>query len=73
MPQKRGWGHSLVSQARQLALDAEVGKLILFHHDPDRSDHDLKRIQAESNTFFKSKRALTKSLCAWESLVLQIE
>jgi len=41
MPQKRGWGHSLVSQACDLALAAQVKHLILFHHDPDRGDAEL--------------------------------
>ncbi len=68
MPHKHGWGHSLVSQVRQLALDAEVRQLVLSHHDPDRSDSELKSIQAESEDFFKSKRSDTKVLCAWEGL-----
>jgi phosphoribosyl 1,2-cyclic phosphodiesterase len=72
MPHKRGWGHSLVSQVRQLALDAGVGTLVLFHHDPDRNDSDLEKIQRENDVFFKNKRTLTKSLCAWEGLTLRI-
>ncbi len=70
MPHKHGWGHSLVSQVRQLALDAEVGRLVLSHHDPDRSDSELEAIQAECEEFFKSKRSDTKVLCAWEGLEL---
>lgn len=48
MPMKRGWGHSLVSEACALAQAAQVGELVLFHHDPDRSDDELDAIQAEA-------------------------
>jgi phosphoribosyl 1,2-cyclic phosphodiesterase len=37
----RGWGHSSISQAVRLALDAGVKRLALFHHDPDRTDDAL--------------------------------
>ena len=33
-----GWGHGSLSSAVALAVDAEVGKLILFHHDPTHDD-----------------------------------
>lgn len=36
------WGHSTFTDAVDLALKSGVKRLALFHHDPDRSDHDLK-------------------------------
>jgi phosphoribosyl 1,2-cyclic phosphodiesterase len=33
-----GWGHSSVSSAVSLALEAEVQTLLLFHHDPNHDD-----------------------------------
>jgi phosphoribosyl 1,2-cyclic phosphodiesterase len=33
-----GWGHGSVSSAVSLALDAEVRRLLLFHHDPTHDD-----------------------------------
>jgi hypothetical protein len=33
-----GWGHGSLSTGVSLALDAEVRKLVLFHHDPDHDD-----------------------------------
>jgi len=35
---KKGWGHSTWRQALQLAIEAEVGNFVLFHHDPDHPD-----------------------------------
>lgn len=38
---RRGWGHSTVAEACGLAEEASVGRLVLFHHDPDRSDDEV--------------------------------
>ncbi|MDP6786481.1 MAG: response regulator [Rhodospirillales bacterium] len=38
---KIGWGHSSVGQVVDLADDAKVKTLYLFHHDPDQSDDDI--------------------------------
>lgn len=38
-----GWGHGCVDDSVQLALQAGVKKLVLFHHDPD---HDDRKIDA---------------------------
>ena len=37
----RGWGHSTFADATDLAVEAGVKRLGLFHHDPDRTDDDL--------------------------------
>jgi len=39
-----GWGHSSVDDAYQLGKEAGVGEVIIFHHDPDRSDADLQKV-----------------------------
>ncbi len=72
MPHKHGWGHSLVAQVRQLAVDAEVGCLVMFHHDPDRSDTEIDFIQKENEHFFRGKRAPSTSLCAAEGMVIRL-
>jgi phosphoribosyl 1,2-cyclic phosphodiesterase/CheY-like chemotaxis protein len=33
-----GWGHGALSRVVSLALEARVGKLFLFHHDPEHDD-----------------------------------
>jgi phosphoribosyl 1,2-cyclic phosphodiesterase len=50
-----GWGHGSVSSAVSLALDAEVRRLLLFHHDPGHNDtmvdamvDDARRLICES-------------------------
>ncbi len=39
--QTRGWGHSRFVDAVDLAIEAGVRRLGLFHHDPDRTDDEL--------------------------------
>ena len=39
----RGWGHSTYIDAADFAIEADVRRLGLFHHDPDRTDDDLDR------------------------------
>lgn len=72
MPHKHGWGHSLISQVRQLAVDAEIGTLIMFHHDPDRTDGELDEIQIENERYFKDKHSTIKSYCAAEGMEIQL-
>jgi len=73
MPHKHGWGHSLVSQVQQLAVDANAQSLVLYHHDPDRTDSELDQIGQEVNAFLKANGSQGKSFCAMESLVLDVK
>ena len=36
-----GWGHSSISSAVSLALEAEIQTLMLFHHDPHHDDEKV--------------------------------
>ncbi|MGB5177617.1 MAG: MBL fold metallo-hydrolase [Gammaproteobacteria bacterium] len=72
MPHKHGWGHSLVSQVRQLAVDAEVRCLVMFHHDPDRTDTEIDFIQKDNEHFFYGKHVPSISLCAAENMLIKL-
>lgn len=41
------YGHSAIDYAVGLAIEARVKKLLLFHHDPARTDDDLDRLLAQ--------------------------
>ncbi|WP_207455604.1 MBL fold metallo-hydrolase [Azospirillum sp. SYSU D00513] len=45
---KVGWGHSTWQECLRLAESAGVGRAVLFHHDPARTDDELDRIGAEA-------------------------
>lgn len=68
MPAKHGWGHSLISQVRQLAVDAQVKNLVMYHHDPERTDSELDEVALESARFFKSRHCKIGSYIAAEGL-----
>ena len=38
---KIGWGHSPLSEVLNLAKEGRVGRLALFHHDPDHFDEQI--------------------------------
>jgi phosphoribosyl 1,2-cyclic phosphodiesterase len=42
--QTRGWGHSVYEDALNLALDAKVKKIGLFHHNQERLDAEIDAI-----------------------------
>ena len=71
MPSKRGWGHSTITSARQLAIDANVKTLVLFHHDPDRTDSEVDAILGQTRAFFDKQNSNIKGLCAHEGLVVE--
>ncbi|HIE90002.1 MAG: MBL fold metallo-hydrolase [bacterium] len=72
LPAKHGWGHSLISQVRQLAVDAQVKNLAMYHHDPERTDSELDEIAIESVKFFKSRNSVIGSYIASEGLVFEL-
>ena len=53
-------------------MTSEVGCLVMFHHDPDRSDTEIDFIQEENAHFFRGKRAPSTSLCAAEGMVIRL-
>jgi phosphoribosyl 1,2-cyclic phosphodiesterase len=63
-PARVGWGHSTWQAGVSLAARAEVKRLVLFHHDPARSDEAVDAIEREASA------ALPGTLAARESLRL---
>ena len=51
---KRGWGHSSWEQAIEVALEAKVGQLALFHHDPEHDDLFLRGVERECQRLFSN-------------------
>jgi phosphoribosyl 1,2-cyclic phosphodiesterase len=72
MPAKHGWGHSLVRQACQLAVAAEVKHLILFHHDPERTDDGLDAIQEAERAWLHTRDRHMQCTVAYEGLVVEL-
>jgi phosphoribosyl 1,2-cyclic phosphodiesterase len=54
---RRGWGHSTWLEATRIANQAGAHRLVLFHHDPDRNDAAVRRIEQEANQEFPATHA----------------
>jgi phosphoribosyl 1,2-cyclic phosphodiesterase len=51
-PAKIGWGHSSLTHAIDFARRAAVRRLVLFHHDPARSDGELARLEEQASALW---------------------
>lgn len=45
---KQGWGHSSIGHVVNMATRANVKKLVLFHHEPTRTDEALEALLVEA-------------------------
>lgn len=63
---RQGFGHSSIVMATEVAHEAHVGKLILFHHEPNYDDAKLDALQEEARTRFAS------TLSAYEGLEIDV-
>ncbi|GMO36706.1 MAG: MBL fold metallo-hydrolase [Termitinemataceae bacterium] len=68
---KLNWGHTSYETAINSALTANVKKLILFHHDPLRTDKKLSEIEKRYCSSCKNKQSMEIAL-AREGLILEL-
>lgn len=59
---KVGWGHSTYVAGAELARSAGVGKYVLFHHDPSRSDAKVAEIEAKAQALFEGSVAAREGM-----------
>jgi phosphoribosyl 1,2-cyclic phosphodiesterase len=69
---KATWGHSTVDAAVDVAVRARVARLVLFHHDPDRSDDALDRIGRDAQRAASERRPGLEVVVAREGLELTV-
>jgi len=65
-----GWGHSAMPRVCDLAIAAEVAHLVLFHHDPDRSDAQVAEMESEARAALGPQ--LIQCTAAYEGLSLEV-
>jgi phosphoribosyl 1,2-cyclic phosphodiesterase len=68
----RGWGHSTFQDAVELALEAGVGTLVLFHHEPRRTDDQLDACLVECRAMVKGRGGALQVVAAAEGLTLTL-
>jgi phosphoribosyl 1,2-cyclic phosphodiesterase len=67
-----GWGHSSVTDAVRLALQARARRLALFHHDPERTDAALEELLAVACAEVARRGGTLECLLAAEGLELTV-
>ena len=63
---KVGWGHSTYVAAAELAKASGVGRLVLFHHDPQRNDAGVAAVEGRARQLF------ARTVAAREGLALDL-
>jgi phosphoribosyl 1,2-cyclic phosphodiesterase len=66
----RGWGHSAIGHVVAFARKAEVGRLVLFHHDPYHTDEELEELAAEARKIWGDEQRVCS---AWEGMTVQLD
>jgi phosphoribosyl 1,2-cyclic phosphodiesterase len=66
---RSGFGHSTYEYAIDLGLQAQARRVVLFHHDPDRTDDELDEIVAGLQDRYGEQIEI---IAATEDLVLQL-
>lgn len=63
---KKGWGHSTWEKGVELSKKSDVKKLILFHHNNNRNDNEIKAIENKAKMLFKN------TFAAYEGMEISI-
>ncbi|MEW5691897.1 MAG: MBL fold metallo-hydrolase [Candidatus Hydrogenedentota bacterium] len=69
---KKGWGHSTFEDAIEIAREANVRRLVFFHHDPSRKDEELERILLKHKRELEKEKSPLLLLAAQEGMELEI-
>lgn len=59
---KVGWGHSTYVEGAELARAAGVGKYVLFHHDPMRTDAQVSDFEDRARALYASSVAAREGM-----------
>ena len=68
----RGWGHSTYDEAVELALEAGVQQLVLYHHKPERGDDEVDRRVDECRAFVARSGGRLEIVAAAEGMTLLV-
>ncbi len=68
----RGWGHSSYRDAVDFAIAAEVETMVVFHHDPDRTDAELETQVALCRQMVSERSGSVRIIAAAEGLEIDL-
>jgi phosphoribosyl 1,2-cyclic phosphodiesterase len=70
--QKAHWGHCTVEYAVKVAKAAGVQRVVLFHHDPARTDDDVDRVLAQARAK-AAELGVEEVIAAAEGLTISLD
>lgn len=65
-----GWGHSAIGHVVSFARTADVGRLVLFHHDPYHPDEELEQLVAAAQRLWGQDDG--RVIAAWEGMTMEL-
>lgn len=68
-PRHIGWGHSAIGHVVAFAQKAEVERLVLFHHDPYKTDAELEALVADARRMWGNDEGVC---AAWEGMTIEM-
>lgn len=68
----RGWGHSSWEESVDLAVEARVSRLMLFHHHPERTDGQIDAIVARASARANTSEHAVEVMAACEGMQLSL-
>ena len=71
-PERIGWGHSSISATVAVAIEAQVGALAFFHHDPLHDDEAVAAMAETADQLIKSRGATLECFAAREGQVVEL-
>ena len=66
----RGWGHSIAEESVELAIEAGIEQLVLFHHKPDRTDDEIDDAVVRCTAMVKKRGARLSVVAAAEGMTV---
>ncbi|GAB4447886.1 MAG: hypothetical protein Kow0031_30440 [Anaerolineae bacterium] len=69
---KEDWGHSSALIGADMAIEAHVKRLLLFHHDPVSSDAEIEEIRNQTEEYLEQQGKSLEVIIAREGLQLEL-
>jgi phosphoribosyl 1,2-cyclic phosphodiesterase len=69
---KLGWGHSCYVDTINMAIDASVKELYLYHHDPNYDDDAMDSIDKNAQQLVKERNSSMKCYIAKEGMSIEL-
>lgn len=69
---KEDWGHSSALIGADMAIEAHVKRLLLFHHDPASSDAEIEEIRNQTEEYLERQGKSLEVIIAHEGLQLNL-